>query len=101
LSRPTLRFTQSAESDLNEIWSFVAHKDGLDRADHLVDRLRDSAQKLCRTPGLGRPWPHRPGARVVSSLNFMFLYYASSHEITVVHVVHAARDLPPIFGLAE
>lgn len=52
----TLLLTEAAESDLRQIWEFIA-LDSVHQADRWIDRLHARCIVLADQPGFGRPRP--------------------------------------------
>ena len=86
-------FAQSAQTDLLEIWLFVA-EDSMTLADRLLDRIETEASTLALQPTMGRPRPEL-GEALRSwpvSKSYALYYLPDDHGITVIRVLHQARD---------
>lgn len=86
-------FAQSAQTDLLEIWLFVA-EDSMTLADRLLDRIESEANTLALQPAMGRPRPEL-GEALRSwpvSKSYALYYQPHDHGITVIRVLHQARD---------
>jgi toxin ParE1/3/4 len=83
-----------AESDLIELWGFVAKDDPL-AADRQLDRIDAACQMLAKNPQAG---PRREdlarGLRFYPVGNYLIFYAIVEDGITVVRVLHGARDYP-------
>ena len=90
----TVLFAQSAETDLLEAWTFIAEQ-SFEAADHVLDVIEQEAQTLALQPLMGRARPElAEGIRCwPTSSSYNFYYYPSDSGITVVRVLHHARDV--------
>jgi plasmid stabilization system protein ParE len=87
-------FSLSAQTDLLEAWLFIA-EDSFEAADHVLDLIEKEAQTLSLQPLMGRArsdlssgirsWP--------TSTSYNLYYLPSDDGITVVRVLHHARDI--------
>jgi plasmid stabilization system protein ParE len=93
--------TATARRDLEEIWKYIA-RDSVDYADLVEEAVYAACRFAAANPELG----HR--RRDVTKADVLFLavrgyevysiaYLADSDPLTVVRVVHGARDLPRLF----
>lgn len=88
-----VRITTSAEGDLERIGDYIA-QDNPKRALSFVLELRDKCLSLADTP---RGFPlvpryERYGIRRRVYGNYLIFYRADDDQVTVVHVLHGARD---------
>ena len=62
---------------------------------HFIDRLIRSAEGLALTPRLGRVVPEfsRPDLREVIFRGYRMVYRLTEADLTILRVVHGARDL--------
>ena len=85
-----------ADRDLNEIWEFIADRDGIDRADGVVADLEDALRFLTENPNAGHcredlaPRSHR----FWSVHEILVIYLADTTPLQVVRFWHAKRDRP-------
>lgn len=89
-----VNFAQSAQTDLLEAWLFIAEED-LNAADRVLDVIEQEARILATQPFMGRArpdlaedirsWP--------TSTSYILFYVAESDGITVIRVLHHARDV--------
>jgi toxin ParE1/3/4 len=87
----------AAERDLDEIYLYIA-ADSIKAADGLLMRLLDAESRLLEFPEIGQARPDlRPGLRHWPVGNFLILYRVDDDAITVVRVLHGARDLSGLF----
>jgi plasmid stabilization system protein ParE len=89
-----VRWSLAAESDLRHIEDFIAQDAPL-RAVAFVDRLVQSVDRLGSAPQLGRVVPEfrRSDLREVIFRGYRIVYMLDDEELTVLRVVHGARDL--------
>ncbi|MBU6368186.1 MAG: type II toxin-antitoxin system RelE/ParE family toxin [Limnohabitans sp.] len=94
---PRVLFTESAHSDLLDAWLFIA-QESLDAADRVIDAIHQDAITLSLQPLMGRlrvelakgvrSWP--------TSTRYILFYLPSVSGITVLRVLHHARDIQNI-----
>ena len=84
----------SARTDLLELWSFIA-EESFDAADHVMDLIEKEYQTLALQPLMGRKRPElSAGIRCWPTSSSYNLYYIPSEDgITVIRVLHQARDV--------
>jgi len=93
--------TASARRDLNGIWKYIS-RDSVRYADLVEEAVYAACRLAASTPAIG----HR--RREVTKANVLFLavsgyevysiaYLADSDPLTVVRVLHGARNLPRLF----
>ena len=89
-----IRWSLTAESDLRGIETFIAQDSALHAVD-FIDRLVGAAEKLSSSPKLGRIVPeyNREDLREILFRNYRVVYQFHSNSLTVLRVVHGARDL--------
>ncbi|MCL4682944.1 MAG: type II toxin-antitoxin system RelE/ParE family toxin [Rhodocyclaceae bacterium] len=92
-----LRYTDSAENDLLEAWLFIA-EDNPQAADHIVDTIDSEARKLLAHPRVGRERPElHDGLRSwPTSTPYILFYIVDGSSVTIVRVLHHARDIAAI-----
>ncbi len=93
-TQPVLRYTQSAQSDLLEAWLFVA-EENLTAADKLLDQIDREVATLLLQPLMGRARPELAvGLRSWPvSTSYVLFYVVDTENLTVVRVLHHARDI--------
>ena len=91
-------YSASAENDLLEAWLYVAYN-SMSAADHMLDQIEAEAMRLLDQPLMGRERRElAPGLRSwPTSTPYILLYIPTTQGITVVRVLHHARDIPAIF----
>ena len=93
---PQLVFTQRAQADLLEAWLYIA-EDNLAAADRVLDTLEQESKVLLLQPLMGRARPEL-GHQVrswPSSTPYVLFYEVDDMELTVIRVLHHARDIRP------
>lgn len=97
-----VRITASAQSDLERIGDYIA-QDNPKRALSFVLELRDKCLALANTP-YGSPLVpryERYGIRRRVHGNYLIFYRTDDDQVTVVHVLHGARDYAAILFEGE
>ena len=87
-------FTQSAQTDLLEAWLFIA-EENLSAADRMLEVIEGEARTLLSQPLIGRARPElAEGVRSwPTSTPYILFYLADSDGVTVLRVLHHARDI--------
>jgi addiction module RelE/StbE family toxin len=90
-----IRWSLTAENDLRAIEEFIA-KDSVLHAISFMDRLVESAEKLSSSPKIGRMVPEfsREDLRELIFRSYRVVYQLHGDTVTILRVVHGARDLP-------
>ena len=93
---PRLVFTERAQADLLEAWLYIA-EDNLAAADKVLDKLEQEATLLLLQPLMGRARPELGSAvrSWPSSTPYVLFYEVDDMELTVLRVLHHARDIRP------
>jgi len=96
-----LLFTPLAEQDLESIAEYIAADNPL-RAINFVREMRQQCQRIALNPPGYRLRPEL-GERIRSCAygHSVMFFEASPREVTVVRVLHGARDVPAQFGAAD
>ena len=91
---PRLVFTERAQADLLEAWLYIA-EDNLAAADKVLDKLEQEATLLLLQPLMGRARPELGSAvrSWPSSTPYLLFYEVDDMELTVLRVLHHARDI--------
>ncbi len=89
-----LSFAQPASRDLDEIFDHVA-RDNPGAALGILDAVETVARRLIAFPEMGRVgrWPGTREA-VVPNLPYVLIYESDGRSVTIIAVLHGARDLP-------
>ncbi len=90
-------FSESAKTDLLEAWLFIA-EESIDAADGGIEAIHQEAQTLSLQPLMGRlrseladgvrSWP--------TSTRYILFYVPAEDGVTVLRVLHHARDIPNV-----
>lgn len=91
---PRLVFTERAQADLLEAWLYLAEAN-LAAADKVLDTLEKEATLLLLQPLMGRARPELGSAvrSWPSSTPYLLFYEVDDMELTVLRVLHHARDI--------
>ena len=93
------RLTETAKQDIREITRYIRTVQKSPQNARLVaERLKAQFAKLARTPTLGhlREELDDENARVIAVSGVLVLYDPTLKPLTILRVVHAARDLTRI-----
>jgi toxin ParE1/3/4 len=89
-----------AETDLDEIWWYIA-QDNPDRADRFLDMIEDRCQALARFPNMGISREElRPMLRSLAVGNYLIFYLPIEDGIEIVRVLPGMRDIDAIFDVS-
>jgi toxin ParE1/3/4 len=92
-----LLFTPRALADLAAIHGFVA-PDSLERADSLIDRVKEGCRILRRWPELGRQRAELGlGVRSFPVGLLIVLYRLAGDDIEIVRIIDGRRDVAAAF----
>ena len=91
-----------AEADLTNQYRWYLDNAGTEVAERFLEAFHDTVARLTKHPQLGRPRrfraPELGGIRslpVGGSFGVHLVFYrAASHDLSIVRVMHGARDLP-------
>ena len=91
---PHIRFTNSAEADLLELWLNIA-EDNLAAADESLDSIQATVSLLGGQPEMGRARPElSDGLRSFPTRTPYIIFYLPDEDgLLVVRVLHHARDI--------
>lgn len=88
-----LVISPKAESDLIDIWLFIAEDQPIN-ADRFLDRLHEVAQSLAETPGMGVNRPAiAEGLKSFPVGNYVLFYRVKPTQLELVRVLSASRDM--------
>ncbi|MBF0318400.1 MAG: type II toxin-antitoxin system RelE/ParE family toxin [Nitrospirae bacterium] len=86
-----------AESDLEEIWLYIA-QDNPDKADKLLDEIEESSRKIAQFTNMGRNRDElHPGLRSFPAGKYLIYYLPINGGIEIVRVLHGMRDIATFF----
>jgi toxin ParE1/3/4 len=87
-----VRTTVHAEEDIRQIARWIA-RDNVPAAEKWIDDIDRAFSKLIKTPGIGTDRGDiRPKLRSVPFGNYLLFFKSSRQYVTIVRVIHAARD---------
>jgi toxin ParE1/3/4 len=82
-----------AEADLLDIWSYIA-QDSPANADRLLDRIRDTLNRLATMPFMGQArFDLVPGLRMFPVGNYLIFFRPIENGIEVIRVLHGRRNI--------
>lgn len=94
--------TPKANQDLDDLFNYLSQNNP-DAALRFFDATRQTIAQLAQTPGIGSPYqlnnPRLAGLckRGVKGFEKYLIFYLSQDDLlSVVRIIHAARDLPTI-----
>lgn len=100
------KFTLSpaAQEDLDQIHAYIS-EDNPEAADRVLEAALATFQDLARMPDMGRPriFKHSElsgirSLRVAGFRNYLVFYRSEAGGVSIVRVLHGARDLDALFG---
>jgi addiction module RelE/StbE family toxin len=93
-----LVFTERAQADLLEAWLYIA-EDNPAAADKVLGTLEQEAKLLLLQPLMGRARPELGSAvrSWPSATPYVLFYEVDESELTVLRVLHHARDVRPAY----
>ena len=94
---PELIISPEAETDLLEIWFYIA-QDSPVNADRFLDKLKEKALKLCEYNEIGLDRSELAESLKSFPVDRYLLYYRpTSAGIELVRVLHGSRDINTLF----
>ncbi len=91
-----LTLTPLAEQDLEAIGDYIA-ADNPSRAVSFIRELRTQCQRIATNPPGYRLRPELgDGFRSCAHGNYVIFFVAAPEEVTIIRVLHGARDIPAI-----
>ena len=91
--RPSLNWRASASADLLDIIGYIAD-DNPDAAQALKDEIQTKAAQLAAHPKLYKPGRMKGTREMVIRPNYIVIYRENKTGITILRVLHAARQWP-------
>jgi toxin ParE1/3/4 len=92
-----LQISPAAEADLAEIWGYIA-VDAPKAATAFVMQIEDKFTPLLEFPGIGTNRDElAPGLRALPYKTHVIYYTFTDDDVTIVRVVHGARDVCALF----
>jgi len=91
---PRIRFTDSAETDLLDLWLNIA-EDNPSAADESLDSIKATVALLSSQPEMGRARPElADGLRSFPTRTPYVIFYLPDNDgVLIVRVLHHARDI--------
>ncbi len=89
-----VRFTNSAETDLLEVWLTIA-EENLVAADESLDTIQATVSLLATQPEMGRARPELADElrSFPTRTPYIIFYVADAKGLLIVRVLHHARDI--------
>ncbi len=94
--------TSRARQDVNEIWDYIANEN-IEAADRVLEALEHAMTKLAKNPGIGH-WREEltdKQHRFFLVYSYLIVYRNLTKPLQVIRVLHAARDVQSLLGLAS
>ena len=86
-----------ARSDVKSLWRTIA-SDNLVAANRILDRIDATFQHLRESPHVGSDMSqYGIGLRAFSVGNYVVSFINDDRRVTIVRVIHGARDFPDVF----
>jgi toxin ParE1/3/4 len=102
MSKLTYMLSQAAEEDLGQIFDYAELEFGLDQSIQYLSEMERLFYQLCDNPMLGRERKEIcEGLRSIPSGSHVIFYRVLTHQVRVVRVLHASRDLPKFLKGSE
>ncbi len=89
-----------AESDLDEIWYFLAtQSDSVEVADRIIDLITARFALLATHPYVGRRRDEdlRPGVRTFTVGDYVIAYRVDGDNVLILRVLRGSRDIEALF----
>ena len=90
-----------AESDLDEIWYFLAtQSSNIDVSDRVIDSITARFALLARQPYIGRRRDEdlRPGVRSFVVGDYVIAYRVDGDNVLILRVLRGSRDIEALFA---
>lgn len=93
------RLSEEAETELDEIWYYIARQSGAaEVADRVIASVSSRFWFLGQHPYAGRERNDlRAGLRSFPADDYVIIYRVDDDETLILHVLHHKRDMPAIF----
>ena len=99
MRQPCFRSPQ-ADSDLDDIWYYVATQSGsFEIADRLIESITSRFLLLSKYPNLGRTRDEdlRPGLRSFPIGEYVILYRVQDEDVLILRVLRGSRKMDELF----
>ena len=93
------QLTATAEAELGDILGLVAERDGVHRALRVPNKFVKAFEFLASQPGSGRTRPKLTGDRIRwwPLFKWLVIYDPVSPPVSILRVIHGARELDRLF----
>jgi toxin ParE1/3/4 len=94
------RIAPRAESDLDDIWYYVAKESGsIEIANRLIDSITDRFFLLASFPYMGRSRDEDfgSGSRSFAVGDYVIIYGVDGEDVFILRVAHGRRDIDALF----
>lgn len=93
------RYSDEAKRDLADIRNYLKHNAGDEVAARMTSRLKQAVARARSMPAAGVPRPdYRRNCRFVIARPYVIYYDFDGDTLTVLRVLHSARDRERIMG---
>jgi len=96
------RVAPQAESDLDDIWYFIANQSSsIEVADRVIDSITARFALLARQPYIGRRRDEdlRPGVRTFVAGDYVIAYRVEGDNVLILRVLRGSRDIEAMFPI--
>src|SRR5437868_6926391 len=96
----THRVAPRAESDLDDIWYYLAKESGsIEIANRLIDNITDRFFLLASFPYIGRSRDEDfgVGSRSFAVGDYVIVYSVEGEDVLILRVAHGRRDIDALF----
>jgi toxin ParE1/3/4 len=96
---PSVLTLPQAESDLDEIWLYIA-RDNIETADNFLEQIEERCLSLSEFPHMGVSREElAPSLRSIAVGSYIIFYMPAVEGIVVVRVLQGMRDIESVFSL--
>jgi plasmid stabilization system protein ParE len=92
-----LEFSRRARADLQQIAAYIAAHAGREVAGRFILDLENECLRLLVAPGMGKPYPFRPGIRKLNLGNYKIIYRANDLSVLILRIWDGRRGTEPKF----
>lgn len=94
MRRRRVQLTDRAEADLQQIIRYIRRESGLAPSHAVRLRIRAAIKRVGFLPNLGKSCEEfgDPRLRFVTVYSWLIIYDAATDPVTVMRILHAARD---------
>lgn len=97
MADPAVLWSPEAETDLIEIWRYLAPETSAEFADRQLRSLENAANRLSEWPLAGRTREElAANLRSIVCEPYVIFYRVADATVQIVRVIHGRRDLPTI-----